>query len=70
LPVDDPKRRRPDISQARALMGWEPKVRLRKGLEQTVEYFEQLLEGRIQGVVPETASRTNGAAVRARFLSA
>ena len=70
LPVDDPKRRRPDISQARALMDWEPKVRLRKGLEQTVEYFEQLLEGRIQVAVPAPGLRINGAPIKLRHLPA
>ena len=39
LPQDDPKRRRPDISKARALLGWEPKVELREGLESSLEYF-------------------------------
>jgi len=40
LPVDDPKVRRPDISKARELLGWEPKVGLREGLRQTIEYFK------------------------------
>jgi len=39
LPVDDPKVRRPDISKARTLLEWEPKVKLREGLRQTIEYF-------------------------------
>ena len=39
LPEDDPKVRRPDISRARALLGWEPKVDLRTGLTSTIEYF-------------------------------
>jgi dTDP-glucose 4,6-dehydratase len=39
LPVDDPKVRRPDISKARQLLGWEPKVKLREGLSKTIEYF-------------------------------
>ena len=39
LPQDDPKRRRPDISKARALLGWEPQVELREGLERSLEYF-------------------------------
>jgi UDP-glucuronate decarboxylase len=39
LPQDDPTHRRPDISRARALLGWEPTVALREGLERTVRYF-------------------------------
>jgi len=39
LPVDDPKQRRPDITRARTLLGWEPKVALEEGLVKTVEYF-------------------------------
>jgi dTDP-glucose 4,6-dehydratase len=39
LPEDDPARRRPDISKARALLGWEPKVRLRQGLELSLDFF-------------------------------
>jgi dTDP-glucose 4,6-dehydratase len=40
LPQDDPARRRPDITKARALLGWEPKVSLREGLERSLEYFK------------------------------
>jgi dTDP-glucose 4,6-dehydratase len=40
LPQDDPKRRRPDISKARRLLGWEPKVKLEQGLRITLDYFE------------------------------
>jgi dTDP-glucose 4,6-dehydratase len=39
LPTDDPKVRRPDITRARTLLGWEPKVALRDGLTQTIAYF-------------------------------
>ena len=39
LPQDDPARRRPDIAKARALLGWEPKVPLREGLEKSLDYF-------------------------------
>ncbi len=42
LPVDDPKQRRPDISKASALLGWEPKVERREGLKTTYEYFKSL----------------------------
>jgi dTDP-glucose 4,6-dehydratase len=40
LPQDDPTRRRPDISKARALLGWEPKISLREGLEKSLAYFQ------------------------------
>jgi dTDP-glucose 4,6-dehydratase len=43
LPVDDPKQRKPDITRARSLLGWEPKVGLEEGLLRTVEYFKQKL---------------------------
>jgi dTDP-glucose 4,6-dehydratase len=39
LPVDDPKQRRPDITRARTLLDWEPKVDLEHGLVKTIEYF-------------------------------
>jgi dTDP-glucose 4,6-dehydratase len=39
LPVDDPKQRRPDITRARTLLGWEPKVDLEHGLVKTIDYF-------------------------------
>jgi UDP-glucuronate decarboxylase len=43
LPEDDPKQRCPDISQARELLGWEPKVFLREGIEKTTQYFSNNL---------------------------
>ena len=43
LPADDPKRRRPDISFARELLGWEPRVPLSTGLSHTVAYFSRLM---------------------------
>jgi dTDP-glucose 4,6-dehydratase len=39
LPTDDPKVRQPDITRARTLLGWEPKVSLDEGLGKTIEYF-------------------------------
>ncbi|MEI8178403.1 UDP-glucuronic acid decarboxylase family protein [Aestuariivirga sp.] len=42
LPQDDPKQRQPDITLARAKLGWEPKVPLAEGLARTIEYFRQL----------------------------
>jgi dTDP-glucose 4,6-dehydratase len=43
LPQDDPKQRQPDITKARQVLGWEPKVQLREGLETTLEYFKSKL---------------------------
>ncbi len=40
LPKDDPTRRRPDITRARNLLGWEPKIKLREGLEKSLAYFQ------------------------------
>ena len=44
LPKDDPKQRRPDIAKAKALLGWEPKVPLREGLANTIEYYRGLMD--------------------------
>ncbi len=49
LPEDDPKVRRPDISVARAELGWEPRVSLEEGLKRTIPYFEKLLEAESVG---------------------
>jgi len=43
LPVDDPKQRRPDISRARSLLGWEPQVDLTTGLSKTIPWFQERL---------------------------
>jgi nucleoside-diphosphate-sugar epimerase len=43
LPVDDPTRRRPDISKARRLLGWEPRIDLEDGLRRTAAWFEALV---------------------------
>ncbi len=42
LPIDDPKQRRPDISKAQTILGWEPKVSRHEGLKITYEYFKSL----------------------------
>ena len=44
LPVDDPKQRQPDITRARTLLGWEPKIGLEEGLQKTVGYFREKVE--------------------------
>ncbi|HEY6764494.1 MAG TPA: GDP-mannose 4,6-dehydratase, partial [Candidatus Sulfotelmatobacter sp.] len=50
LPQDDPKQRRPDITKARTLLGWEPKVDLETGLRMSLEYFKK-------AVAEETAKK-------------
>jgi len=44
LPQDDPKQRRPDISKAQRLLGWEPKIDLRTGLTMSLEYFRKAVQ--------------------------
>ena len=44
LPQDDPKQRCPDITKAKKLLGWEPKVRLEEGLRLTLEFFKKQLD--------------------------
>ena len=46
LPQDDPRQRQPDITRARTILKWEPKVSLEEGLSQTIEYFRPRLKGR------------------------
>jgi UDP-glucuronate decarboxylase len=46
LPDDDPKQRRPDITKARSVLDWEPKMALKHGLLSTITYFDNLLSGR------------------------
>jgi dTDP-glucose 4,6-dehydratase len=53
LPVDDPKVRQPDITKARAVLGWEPKVSLEDGLRMTLEYFKK-------AVAKQQAAKANG----------
>jgi UDP-glucuronate decarboxylase len=55
LPVDDPVQRCPDISQAKAVLGWQPQTPLRIGLERTIAYFDALLGG---GAMPAARQQT------------
>jgi dTDP-glucose 4,6-dehydratase len=62
LPKDDPKVRKPDITRARMMLGWEPKVHVRDGLARTIEFFEQhvgtpMMAPRIPRPRPASASR-------------
>ncbi|MEN8133701.1 MAG: UDP-glucuronic acid decarboxylase family protein [Pseudomonadota bacterium] len=43
LPSDDPVQRQPDITQAREMLGWKPKIKLEVGLKKTISYFDELL---------------------------
>ena len=45
LPSDDPKQRQPDISYARQIIDWEPKIKLKEGLKETIAYFDESLKG-------------------------
>src|SRR5262249_42639761 len=42
LPTDDPKQRRPDITKAQAILGWEPRISWEDGLRETIKYFQGL----------------------------
>lgn len=44
IPSDDPKQRKPDISKAKALLGWEPTISLREGLKRTIEDFSKRIQ--------------------------
>jgi UDP-glucuronate decarboxylase len=43
LPQDDPKQRRPDISVAKSMLDWEPKINLEQGLVKTIDYFRGIV---------------------------
>jgi UDP-glucuronate decarboxylase len=72
LPQDDPKQRRPDITQAQDKLGWSPKVRLADGLKETVAYFRRTLDFTSEslptiflpslGVLPATAAQAGALA--------
>jgi dTDP-glucose 4,6-dehydratase len=57
LPVDDPKQRQPDITKARQILGWEPKVERKEGLLKTYEYFKSLPEAELYKQPKEFESR-------------
>lgn len=48
LPQDDPKQRQPDITRARTILGWEPKVKLEDGIAKTIAYFQGRIDGASQ----------------------
>jgi UDP-glucuronate decarboxylase len=53
LPVDDPVQRCPDICLAESVLGWRPRTALKEGLTRTIDYFDQLLSGRLDLSVAE-----------------
>lgn len=56
LPMDDPKQRKPDITRAKQLLGWEPKVNRQEGLAKTYEYFKSLPESDLYKLPKEFVS--------------
>lgn len=57
LPMDDPKQRKPDITRAKQLLGWEPKVNRKEGLKKTYEYFKGLPKSDLYKLPKEFVSR-------------
>jgi dTDP-glucose 4,6-dehydratase len=57
LPMDDPKQRKPDITRAKSLLGWEPKVARKEGLKKTYDYFRGLPESDLYKLPKEFVSR-------------
>jgi dTDP-glucose 4,6-dehydratase len=59
LPIDDPKVRKPDITRARSMLGWEPTVHVRDGLARTIEYFRRYV-GTARMMPRKTVGRLGG----------
>jgi len=57
LPMDDPRQRKPDITRAKQLLGWEPMVNRKEGLAKTYEYFKNLPESDLYKLPKEFVSR-------------
>jgi UDP-glucuronate decarboxylase len=57
LPDDDPKQRKPNISQAERLLNWAPTIQLEEGLGRTIEYFDRLLGGKTPEILPARQAR-------------
>jgi dTDP-glucose 4,6-dehydratase len=58
LPLDDPKVRKPDITRARQVIGWEPRIPVREGIARTIEYFKSLAEAGVIGTRTMSGSPT------------
>ncbi|RYJ50853.1 SDR family oxidoreductase [Flavobacterium petrolei] len=59
LPQDDPKQRQPNITKARTLLGWEPKITRKVGLERTYDYFKKLSQSELNKLPREFESKTS-----------
>ncbi|RWB07786.1 UDP-glucuronic acid decarboxylase family protein [Mesorhizobium sp.] len=70
LPQDDPRRRQPDISRAKALLDWSPKVPLKQGLMQTISYFTELEASRNEDQISPIATSVRSASGRLQNLPA
>jgi UDP-glucuronate decarboxylase len=70
LPQDDPRRRQPDISRAKALLGWGPKVPLKEGLAQTIGYFAGLEVSHADDRMVALSTKARPASGRLQNLSA
>ncbi|MER8827721.1 SDR family oxidoreductase [Mesorhizobium sp. M0938] len=70
LPQDDPRRRQPDISRAKTLLNWSPKVPLKQGLLQTIGYFTELEASRNEDRIPPIATSVRSAPGRLQNLPA
>src|SRR3984885_8968596 len=57
LPTDDPKQRKPDITKAKEILNWEPKVNRAEGLKITYEYFKSLPKDELNKLPKEFESR-------------
>jgi UDP-glucuronate decarboxylase len=64
LPPDDPKQRRPDISLAKQLLGWEPRIELRLGLQKTIDYFDAFLSEEGVALIGTNSASASGELLR------
>jgi nucleoside-diphosphate-sugar epimerase len=64
LPSDDPTRRRPDISKAKRVLGWEPLVPVREGLGHTIEYYRSRMPAHRSNGHRKTARQAQVASIK------
>jgi UDP-glucuronate decarboxylase len=70
LPVDDPRRRRPDIALAKKVLGWEPRVSLDVGLEKTIEHFMAVAKAAVRFPLMRPSSRRRRSQSAERHVAA